>query len=143
MYKRTWEHGLLVLLLVASGSLGACAAQEQPQEDTVSVDTLSSGRPAVVNDGRTVEQRLHDATIAAEVQKALLDTLTLRRFDFEVSATQGRVALRGSVNTDTERTLAASIAREVRGVKDLDNQIALFPPDSATVAPDSTSKESL
>lgn len=144
MCRKTWEHVLLVGMLVASGSLGACAAQEEPQENRVPTDTtVHTERTPPVDDGRTVKQRLQDATIAAEVQKALLDTMSLRRFDFEVAATQGRVALRGSVNTEAERTLAADIAREVKGVKNLDNQIALFPIDSAAVAPDSTRKESL
>jgi hyperosmotically inducible protein len=143
MRRATWENVLVALLLVATGSLGACAAQEQPQENVVLTDTTSSGHPAPVDDGRTVKQRLQDATIAAEVQKALLDTMDLRRFDFEVAATQGRVALRGSVNTDAERILAANIARDVKGVKDLDNQIALFPPDSVQATTDSTSKAPL
>jgi osmotically-inducible protein OsmY len=51
------------------------------------------------------------------------------------------VALRGSVDTDAQRTLAATIAREVEGVRDLDNQIALFPPDSVNVKEDSTKQK--
>jgi hyperosmotically inducible protein len=94
-----------------------------------------------MTDGRTVAQRLEDATLATEVRKALLDTMRLRLFDFEVEAERGRVALRGSVDTDAQRTLAATIAREVAGVRDLDNQIALFPPDSVNVKEDSTKQK--
>ena len=144
MHRLIWEYVLVLLLLVTSGFLGACAAPEEPQEQQATADTShSSERPTAISDGRTVKQRLQDATIAAEVQKALLDTMSLRRFDFEITATQGRVALRGSVGTDAERILAANIARDVKGVKDILNQIALFPADSTAVAADSTSKDAL
>jgi hypothetical protein len=138
-----WRSVLLVLVVLSS-SLGACAAQEEvPDEGLLVLDTVRTGQPPMMADGRTVKQRLEDATVAAEVQKALLDTTSLRLFDFEVEVARGRVALRGSVHTETQRMLAASIAREVDGVKDLINQIALLPPDTVGVAADSTGKEPL
>ena len=90
MQRSTWTYVLFILLMF-SGSLGACASQEEPPSSDLLADTTQSGRPATVTDGRTVAQRLEDATIATEVRKALLDTLTLRRFDFDVAAARGRV----------------------------------------------------
>lgn len=129
---------LVVVLLVV---LGGCGSQEEPREETRPPEATSADHPAPMTDGRTVAQRLEDATLATEVRKALLDTMRLRLFDFEVEAERGRVALRGSVDTDAQRTLAATIAREVEGVRDLDNQIALFPPDSVNVKEDSTKQK--
>ena len=137
-----WTIGWCVLGLLLA--LSACTAQEEPQQDTVLADTVGNERPvAVMTDGRTVKQRLADATIATEVQQALLDTMDLRRFDFEVASVRGRVALRGSVYTPEQQTLAATIARKVDGVEELANEIALFPPDSVKASADSTRKPPL
>ncbi len=88
-------------------------------------------------DTRTLEERLRDASTATQIRKALLDTLTLRPFDFESDVRQGRVVLRGTVHTDEERRLAETLARAVPGVRALTSEIVLR---DTTQAADSTGR---
>jgi LysM repeat protein len=73
----------------------------------------------------TLSQRLEDARVEARVTSALVDEARLRVFDFNVRASKGRVTLRGDVNTRRQRQLATRMARSVRGVRDVRNDVTV------------------
>lgn len=75
--------------------------------------------------GRTAGETLDDATITTTVKAQLAkDKLgTLARID--VDTTNGVVALNGVVKTPQERARAEEIARSVRGVKKVINNLQI------------------
>lgn len=128
------------LLLIAALLLAGCAGGEAgeagapaPEAAAARPDAPADARTAP-DDDRSLAERIDDASLAAQVQKALLDTAALRPFDFQIDARHGRVALRGSVATADQRRLAGEVAGQVRGVEAVQNELAL--PD--TTAADSS-----
>lgn len=129
--------GLIALMILFSG----CAAQtdssdltgESPSESRIiepeavapaPVDTIS-----VLDDERSLERRLEDASIAARVRMALVQARDLRTFDFEPIVENGRLELRGVVQTPEQRRLAEAVARQVSGVREvMSSVIALEEP---------------
>lgn len=112
----TWLAVVGLLIMMGCGS-----GEETP---AARADGAESNAPP-----SSLAERLDDARLASAVRLALLDTTTLRRYDFAVEVVQGRVALRGTVGTDTERRLAEDLARRVPGVEAVVNHV---------VAPDTT-----
>lgn len=72
--------------------------------------------------GERGEQHVSDAWITAKVKSSLMFTRSVDSFDITVSTTDGRVTLDGLVHTPAERDLAISVARDVRGVKNVDSK---------------------
>ncbi len=66
-----------------------------------------------------------DATLTARVKAALLDDEQVKGTQFDVDVYQGRVTLSGVADTDEERQRAAEIAKQVPGVRSVDNAIRL------------------
>jgi osmotically-inducible protein OsmY len=96
-------------------------AAAQPAQDSSTASPPSSS----ADDDRTVAQRLEDASVAARVKQALVQNRTLRRFTFSPSATDGRVTLRGDVNTQAQYRLAERIAQREHGVAAVTNQVTV------------------
>lgn len=127
MMRRAASTVLVPLLLFTMGCTDQAAeapVTESPQEEEVTaveapeVDTVD-----VLDDERSLERRLRDATIASEVRLALVDARDLRIFDFEPVVVNGRVLLRGIVNTQEQRSRAEAVARDVRGVREVTNEV--------------------
>jgi osmotically-inducible protein OsmY len=68
------------------------------------------------------EQHVSDAWITAKVKSSLMFTRSVDAFDITVSTADGRVTLDGIVHTNAERDLAIDVARDVRGVKNVDSK---------------------
>lgn len=64
-------------------------------------------------------QQVSDAWITAKVKSALLYNRNVDGSDINVDTSNGVVSLRGRFHSDTERDQAVTIARSVRGVKDV------------------------
>ena len=95
------------------------------------------------NDERSLEQRLQDASLAAQVKLALADEAELRRLDFEPEVRQGVVFLQGAVPSRTQYSLAADVARRVPGVRSVQNRLEAPDVEPApAAAPDSLSEPS-
>jgi LysM repeat protein len=87
------------------------------------------------NDGRTVAQRLDDASTATRIRMALANHDGLRRFDFAPEVRDGRVALKGVVQTPEQRELAGEVVRAVPGVREVSNQITVTEAPELTEEP--------
>jgi hyperosmotically inducible protein len=68
-----------------------------------------------------------DAAITEAVKAELHTAGTLRNKKIDVSTTGGVVTLKGGVNTEVQKQLAAKVAMSVKGVKSVDNQIDMLP----------------
>jgi hyperosmotically inducible protein len=73
--------------------------------------------------GKTVGENIDDAGITAKVKAKLAaeKISTVTRID--VDTNQGVVALNGTVPSEAMRTRAAEVAREVKGVRDVVNNL--------------------
>ncbi|BDT58414.1 transporter [Massilia varians] len=75
--------------------------------------------------GGPVAQYVDDATITAGVKAAIVREPTLSVFDIEVETVQGVVQLSGFVSSADSVAAAASVARTVKGVKSVKNDLRL------------------
>ena len=74
---------------------------------------------------RTIENRVDDATITAEVKTALLSRRSTSAINTSVKTYNGVVTLSGTAKNDAERELAEKLTRGVRGVKDVENRMTV------------------
>lgn len=78
---------------------------------------------AVMKGEQSVKGYADDATLTAEVKAAFARDNTVKATDINVDVNQGRVTLTGAVESEAERTKAASIARQVPGVKSVNSAL--------------------
>jgi hyperosmotically inducible protein len=86
--------------------------------DRISART-ASGRGDAPATGRTLGERVDDAEITMSVKSRLLDDPLVKGLKIDVDTREGVVYLTGSVNTADERERAIQLARDTRGVLDV------------------------
>jgi osmotically-inducible protein OsmY len=74
---------------------------------------------------RTVGEAVDDATIVTELKAKLAADSELSALKINVDSTQGFVRLRGEVKTFALRQKADAMARAIKGVKSVDNQLLI------------------
>ena len=73
--------------------------------------------------GRSAGQTIDDATVTAKVKAALLQAPDVKGTDINVDTVNGTVTLKGSVETQTQSDRAASIAKDIEGVKNVQSTL--------------------
>ena len=73
--------------------------------------------------GRTLGENIDDAGITAKVKAKLASEKISTVTRIDVDTNQGVVALNGTVATEAMRVRAAEIARDVKGVRDVVNNL--------------------
>lgn len=68
-------------------------------------------------------QYIDDSTITTKVKTALLNAGNLKSTDISVNTRNGQVQLSGYARSETERSRAEVIARDVEGVRAVSNRI--------------------
>ena len=76
-------------------------------------------------DTRSVAEKLDDASVEAQVKRALIRTSSLRVFPFRPTVVDGHLVLRGDVNTPDQYRRAERIAGRVDGVQALTNRLTM------------------
>ncbi|MES3628656.1 MAG: LysM peptidoglycan-binding domain-containing protein [Longimonas sp.] len=100
----------------------ATVADTTTAEDTLSSITATAPSP----DGeRTLDERLADLSLAAEVKKALARDRQLRGYDFEAIVEQGTVLLKGDVGSESEHDRAARVVAQVGSVRAVTNAVTI------------------
>jgi hyperosmotically inducible protein len=81
--------------------------------------------PACTTDGsrRSVGQTVEDTTLLARVKTALGKSPEVKATDVNVDVRNGVVQLKGRVATAAERTAAERVARDVSGVRSVQNDL--------------------
>jgi len=69
------------------------------------------------------QERYDDIMITTQIHEAILDELSLRPFDINVRTTKGVVELSGTVNTRDDMDRAMTIARGVKGIRYIKNDL--------------------
>jgi hyperosmotically inducible periplasmic protein len=73
----------------------------------------------------TAGEYVDDVAITTQVKVELLDSKKVDGLDVNVDVMNGRVKLTGWASTVAERSKATELARAVKGVKSVDNQIKI------------------
>ena len=68
-----------------------------------------------------------DAWITTKVKIALLSADTVDGLDINVDTVDGRVTLHGKVDSEAEKERAESLARDVEGVREIKDLLAIVP----------------
>jgi len=102
---------LTVAILLACGSLAGCA--------TAVIGSSGS------SDTRSSAQLAADTAISADVKAKLLADASLKPLSISVLTYMGQVTLAGNVNTAEQRDLAGKLARSVKGVKSVRNDLTV------------------
>lgn len=82
---------------------------------------------AVTRDQSSVGEYVDDATITTQVKAKFADDKTVSAMAISVETLRGTVQLSGFAKTAAERSQAEAIASRVKGVKAVQNNIALRP----------------
>lgn len=88
---------------------------------------LSTAGCAVMRDQQTVGAYVDDATITTQVKARMLDNPSVAGTSIGVETLNGTVMLTGFAKSATEKSVAGTIARDVNGVKQVKNEIAIRP----------------
>jgi hyperosmotically inducible periplasmic protein len=111
--KRTLSIGLLL----ACGSLCGCVAAV--------VGGAAAGGYYVGKDDRSADRIAADAAITADVKARLIAEPGIRSLSINVDTHDGNVTLKGEVKSAAQRSTAASLARKVKGVKSVRNDLTV------------------
>lgn len=77
----------------------------------------------VIRGQSTPGEYVDDVAITAQVKTKLFESKEVEGLDVNVDSTNGRVKLTGWADTAAEARAAGNLAREVKGVKSVDNQL--------------------
>ena len=122
------SRGVIVVLLIGSGIMAGCGEVGQAPEDEAGIDSVVAGDAQPVlrqapppertqPEAGTVEERIADAMLEAQVLLALGDDNLISRYPFFVEARSGRVFVRGSVDSNAQRDRVEAVAGDVDGVR--------------------------
>jgi osmotically-inducible protein OsmY len=87
------------------------------------IEVRSAGEPA----RRSVGEVVDDSSITAQVKYALLTHRSTSALSTSVETRDGDVVIRGEADSDAERDLVTKLARSIRGVKDVKNEMTVGP----------------
>ncbi len=99
------------------------APATQPAPIIVSPPAGGSTSSASTTTAESVDM---DSTIQAAVDKRLIDDPELSTLGITATVLNGKVMLVGTVKTEALKTLAERVVKQVKGVKEVDNQISVI-----------------
>jgi osmotically-inducible protein OsmY len=82
---------------------------------------------AVTRNQETVGAYIDDSSITAQVKAAFVDSTKVDAGAISVETLNGTVMLSGFAKSTTEKSTAGSIAANVKGVKQVKNEVAVRP----------------
>ncbi|MGH9557816.1 MAG: BON domain-containing protein [Bryobacteraceae bacterium] len=89
----------------------------------ISVLALFEIKPALAQ-GNLNDDKIYDA-----VRQRLANDPVVKGADLKVTVTNGAVTIKGTVSTDKAREKATKLAKKVKGVTSVDNQLTIFGSD--------------
>jgi hyperosmotically inducible protein len=105
-----WLAAVILILALSGPGLALAAPPIRPQQ-------LASTGTAI-----------DDTVITGKIKAAYLKDPLVGVLDIHVDTYRGMVTLDGTVNTEEEKTRAATLARSVEGVREVKNNIQVRPP---------------
>lgn len=75
--------------------------------------------------GSTMSEKIDDASITSQVKFELLRHKSTSALKTDVTTTDGVVVIKGEAASDAEKALVSKLARDVRGVKSVENRMTV------------------
>lgn len=91
-------------------------------DSAITTDTATTSTPT---GERSLDERLYDLSLAAEVKKALARDRELRAYNFEPTVERGTVLLKGDVSTRDEHERAAEVVASLQSVEAVTNSVTV------------------
>lgn len=89
------------------------------------ITLMEPGEARRLADARTVGERIDDSSITAQVKYALLTHDATSALKTNVDTRDGAVRIRGTARSEAEKKLVTDLARAVRGVASVSNDMAV------------------
>jgi nucleoid-associated protein YgaU len=134
-YRHMEHKSLVVLLLIGSLALiplgcASSSADSQSEEasneqaDAQATEPVSYDVPEYT-DERSVQQQINDASLVAQIKRALVRQRALRVFDFEPEVDGKVVTLRGDVNTKAQWEQVGEVTERIARGRDVVNAVTV------------------
>jgi len=91
------------------------------------VALLTATGCAVTRDQSTVGEYVDDTTISTKIKEKFIEDKNVSASAIEVETLNGTVQLSGFARSEAERNQAGALARDVKGVKSVKNDILVRP----------------
>jgi hyperosmotically inducible periplasmic protein len=118
-YKKSFRNALIVAAFGASLAAGTAMAA-----------STDAAAPQAHSDG--VGATVTDAAITTTVKGKLMTTNGMNKSDVSVTTTNGVVTLNGTASSASAKSAAEAVAKQVEGVKSVDNNLTLASNGNAT-----------
>lgn len=109
--------------MVATMALAGCDRREQAAAKNDTAVAMDRAGNAAENAGTKMSDRIDDAMITTSVKAELAKDANLSATRINVDTTQGRVMLKGTAPSNEAREHATTLAKNVKGVVAVDNQL--------------------
>jgi osmotically-inducible protein OsmY len=109
---------LLTAAVLGPAALAGCAATSD--EEAQASQTTEQQTPGELVD---------DGVVTAKVKARLVDDPVTKAYQINVETFKGTVQLSGSVDSDEARSRATQLAKDVGGVKDVQNSLQVRKPE--------------
>ena len=124
MSMHTHSCSLVLGSALAAIMLAACDRAPDTQSKAPTAERPSVGAKIDGAVDRTKEV-VGDAAITAKVKSKFIADAELKAIQIDVDTINGAVTLRGSVASPLAKDRATTVAREVEGVRSVDNQLVV------------------
>lgn len=122
--SRVMTHAILVGVLTGVG---------------LPVNAQTSNAPAASEQRRSVGQTAGDSTITVKVKSALIGDEQVKARNIDVDTKRGVVYLKGTVASNAEKDKAVSLARQVAGVREVQDRLTVGSASTGASNPDPSS----
>lgn len=110
------KRKLIIPATIAAGTLGLTGVLPATYAG-------SEDKPTMEQRSEAVQAAVHDAWLHGKLETALLFNEHLNSFDIDSDVRDGTAYLRGSVESDIDRDLAEEIAKSIKGVDKVENEL--------------------
>jgi osmotically-inducible protein OsmY len=105
------------------------------------VFAADQAQPAMANQGEQNQSAIKDAWLHGKLESALLFNEHLNSFDIDSDVKNGVVSLNGAVESDIDRDLAGEIAKSIKGVAKVENNLVVDKAKAAMAKDSDAAKE--
>ena len=122
---RIFTKALLLTAVMGSAALAGCVSTDSDKETTArqpAARNPAASEPAATTQ-QSAGQAVDDAVVTAKVKAKLVDDEVTKAYQIEVATFKGSVQLRGTVDSEEARSRATELAKDVGGVKDVQNSL--------------------
>jgi len=124
----------IIPLIVTAGMLGVMAGSSW----AVAADQATTATEGQCDESGSA---IEDAWLHGKLESALLFNEHLNSFNIDTEVKNGTAYLRGAVESDIDRDLAGEIAKSIKGVKKVENELVVDTTKAAVAVENATANE--